>query len=168
MSDEKKQDDPESVAMNRADEVLEVQDQDSVTTAGKEPAVTDYNTASIRPMSARMGKMMFGAAALGLVLIVIAFFWDAFEDAAEKGERVIRSTGVFRRQIEMLADSQPDGARVFIDGNDRGRTPALLTVECDSGEDMVVKMIKDGFVPHEQKVPCNDRPLKVKVKLTPL
>jgi len=167
MSDDKKPEEPEAVAMNRADEVLVVQDQDSVTTAGKVPAVTDYNTQSLRPMSPRMGKMMFGAAALGLVLIIVAFFWDAFEDAAEKGGRVIRSTGMFRRQIEFLADSQPDGARVFVDGNDRGRTPALLTIECDSGGDMVLKLLKDGFLPHEQKVPCNDRPLKVKVTLTP-
>jgi PEGA domain-containing protein len=161
-------DDAGKVALDRADEVMHVQDQESKDHAGVVPAVTE-STAPREPrrVSPGLAKLLFAVAAVGLVLIVVAFFWNAFEGAAEKASHVILSTGVFRREVELLADSKPDGARVIVDGHERGHTPALLTVECDSGRDMVVEMIKEGYAPSRQNVPCNDRPLKVKATLVP-
>lgn len=166
MNDEPKDDaEPENVAMDRAEEAMHVQDQEAVDTAGIVPAVTEVTAPRPPWASARLARLLFAVAAAGLVLIVVAFFWPAFEDAAEKGSQAIRSTGLFRRQIELLVDSTPDGARVIVDGKERGHTPALLTVECDSGGEMRIDLIKEGYTTAKQKVPCNDRPLKLKVTL---
>lgn len=156
----------EDEVLSRAEEVLHVQDQSAVDTAGIQPATTEIAALRDSPWaSARVAKILFGVAALGLVLIVVAFFWDAFEDAAKKGEKVVRSSGIFLRQVELLVDSKPDGARVVVDGQPRGRTPALMTVECEMGRDLIVKLRKPGYVAAEHKVECNERPLKLKVTL---
>jgi len=156
---------PENVALDRADEVMQVQDQASLDSAGIVPAVTEV-TAERQPTwaSARLARLLFAVAAAGLVLIVVAFFWPAFEGAVEKGSMAIRS-GLLLKPVELLVDSDPPGARVIVNGNERGRTAALLTVECESGGEMAIDVLLEGYAPSRQKVPCNDRPLKLKVKL---
>jgi hypothetical protein len=65
----------------------------------------------------------------------------------------------------LSVDSEPDRARVIVDGQERGQTRALLTVECDGGANMVVRVLKEGYQPQEKKVPCNDTVIKVKLDL---
>jgi PEGA domain-containing protein len=66
---------------------------------------------------------------------------DGREPACARSTRLVAAVATTR---SITADSTPDGAKAIVDGRELGQTPTLLTVECDSGRDMVVEFVKKG------------------------
>ncbi len=62
--------------------------------------------------------------------------------------------------------SDPPGARLWVDGVDRGQVPLFVNVVCTEGEKVLVQVVKDGLAPWEREIGCReDETLLVRARL---
>ena len=63
--------------------------------------------------------------------------------------------------------STPTGARVFLDGEERGRTPMIIR-DIDRGRDHQLKLEATGRKPLEQKLSMEEEELELRLELAPM
>jgi hypothetical protein len=110
-------------------------------------------------------------AALFLLLAVLNFFRPqlvAFVDVGSQGAEGLAAMLDPPKGFMVQALSEPGGARIEIDGRDRGFTPFLGNVSCREGEDVVLTVRAPGYQPWQRKVACReDGQLEIKAQLEP-
>lgn len=62
--------------------------------------------------------------------------------------------------------SDPIGATVLVDGDPRGKTPALANVACSEGQEITLVIRLEGFPDFRQVVPCREsQTLKARIRM---
>ncbi len=62
--------------------------------------------------------------------------------------------------------SRPLGAAVVIDGEARGKTPAILNVACTEGQEVTLVLTMEGFPAFRQVIPCREgQTLRARVRM---
>lgn len=108
-------------------------------------------------------------AALFLLLAVLNFFRPqlvAAIDAGSQGAGDLASFFDSPKGFMVQALSEPGGARIEIDGRDRGFTPFLGNVSCRKGEEVVLTVRAQGYQLWQRKVDCREGgQLEIKAQL---
>ncbi len=97
-------------------------------------------------------------------LAVLAFFSIAIHDAVWRSRPWIRFTARSGpvtspapppdMSFTLMVHSTPPGAEVFIDGQARGKTPAMVNISCAGGEEVALRLERAGFKKWQTRVPC--------------
>ena len=112
-------------------------------------------------------------AALALLSATVFVFASAYEgiiELASGGQAVSTdsSGGASRaenhapapgEQIQMVlfVEASPPGAHLFVDAQDKGEVPAIMTLPCRLGEILPIKVGHSGFRPHSVELVCKER-----------
>ncbi|MBZ4416675.1 PEGA domain-containing protein [Myxococcus sp. RHSTA-1-4] len=138
------------------------------------PAPQPPPPAPARPLAAalRLGSACFGV--LAAVLLVLPELQRVSQSSADENPALPEQTlaprfdtaapvreGEVREQrapIEgtslLIAESEPTGATVSVDGVKQGTTPLSLTLECTPGAPLRVKFVRKGFDSVEHTTVC--------------
>ncbi|MCP3961075.1 MAG: PEGA domain-containing protein [bacterium] len=97
-----------------------------------------------------------------LLVLALAFFWQPIRQvtgpsATRTLQRLplpafMRPSGVAGFMVRVV--SEPSGARVVIDGTDRGRAPLFANVPCEDGQRIEIVVAKQGFPRWQRGVDC--------------
>jgi len=95
--------------------------------------------------------------------------WSRVEILAPGQERRDPATGEVSSPFQGFAisvDSSPAGARVLLDGSEKGETPLAASVDCEAGQKIEVRIEKDGFRSQRRTVRCRaDALVRLQVRL---
>lgn len=110
----------------------------------------------------------FLAAACLLAAVLVFFRLPLLVLAAKTGELGNPLAGYFGPAEGFFAriHSAPSGARIRIDGKERGETPFLGNVECSAGEKVVIEVDLHGYDIWRRELECRENgQLEVDAKL---
>ena len=94
-------------------------------------------------------------------------FWPRVSDTAQELGLPLPDSGP-RRGFMMQINSTPSGAAFFVDGTERGHTPALANVACRQGDSVELRVVKEGFAEYHRTVECREGGrLQVRARLEP-
>ena len=112
------------------------------------------------------GKLGLATSLLALAA-VIAFFavaahdaiwrdrpWLSFGAPGSPGPGPSRPEPPPDMSFTLMLSSQPSGAEVYVNGQGRGKTPAMVNVSCKGGEEIGLRVERSGYKPWETRVPC--------------
>ena len=54
----------------------------------------------------------------------------------------------------LMVESTPDGANLFVDGEEKGPTPASLNFDCKEGQQLLLTLVLTGYAGIEHTVTC--------------
>lgn len=101
-------------------------------------------------------RLTAGAAWLALALLVFRV------PLARAVHPIARAVGLDARLVPaasgflLRVSSEPPGARLWVDGVERGMVPLFTNVACGEGEIVRLRVARDGLTPWEREVGCRE------------
>ncbi len=84
----------------------------------------------------------------------------------DSSQVVTEQTAAFDGAEILMVESEPEGASVRVDGNDKGNTPASITLDCVPGKPIKVDVARKGYASAQHLTFCrNDTMIKLYVRL---
>jgi PEGA domain len=84
----------------------------------------------------------------------------------QRGEPPSREAGSPFQGFAISVSSSPAGARVLVDGDEKGKTPLAASVDCEPGRDVQVSVEKAGYRAQRRAVRCRaDALVRLSVRL---
>ena len=109
----------------------------------------------------RVAGCLRALSGLALVVLALALFWQPLRAVlAPKVVPVMQKVPlpeVLRpspKGFMVRVVSEPRGATVWIDGDERGRAPLFANVACEEGQEVVIEVAASGHPPWRRTVPC--------------
>lgn len=173
-----------SIVMNRADEILHVQELVEKPVAHIEPiGRNEMNpvipTGKIAKRSLPIVQVLKLTSGIAAIVAALAWSYPAVRNAirsfhaprashvptqpivisptqSEKSAPGITVVDLPKKSqsLSLMVDSRPAGASVIANGARQGQTPTLINLDCVEGATFAVRVYKNGFKPQEQQVTC--------------
>ncbi|MEZ4270071.1 MAG: PEGA domain-containing protein [Myxococcota bacterium] len=85
---------------------------------------------------------------------------DVFQEPAQVVDRGER------HRLTLMVDTEPSGSTIFIDGEDRGPSPMMLSLDCYKGDKIAVRIERRGYRLWQRQVTCDaGTTVRIKPKL---
>jgi hypothetical protein len=86
---------------------------------------------------------------------IAGLFVPPTADGGQRQDASILSRPVAAGFVLQMA-SDPPGARLFVDGTDRGQLPLVTNIECENGAQVALEVVKNRYAPWKSLQTCVD------------